>query len=37
VGDIEPEDFQSMKEKVQKAADNAIKKKDKIVETINER
>ena len=37
VGDIEPDDFQTMKEKVQKAADNAIKKKDKIVETINER
>jgi hydrogenase expression/formation protein len=37
VGDVEPDDFQSMKEKVQKAADNAIKKKDKIVETINER
>ena len=36
VGDIEPEDFESMKEKVQKAALDAIKKKDKIVKTINE-
>ena len=34
VGDIEPEDFDLMKEKVQKAAINAIKKKDKIVNTI---
>jgi hydrogenase expression/formation protein len=37
VGDIEPEDFESMKEKVQKAALDAIKKKDKIVKTINDR
>jgi hydrogenase expression/formation protein len=37
VGDIEPEDFESMKEKVQTAALDAIKKKDKIVKTINER
>jgi hydrogenase expression/formation protein len=37
VGDIEPENFEIMKEKVQKAALDAIKKKDKIVETINER
>ncbi len=36
VGDVEPEDFELMKEKVQKAANNAIKKKDKIVKTINE-
>ncbi|HEX7468634.1 MAG TPA: AIR synthase-related protein [Methanobacterium sp.] len=36
VGDVEPEDFEHMKEKVQKAANNAIKKKDKIVKTINE-
>jgi hydrogenase expression/formation protein len=34
VGDIEPEDFDLMKEKVQKAAIDAIKKKDKIVNTI---
>ena len=37
VGDIEPEDFEAMKEKVQNAALEAIKKKDKIVKTINER
>jgi hydrogenase expression/formation protein len=37
VGDIEPEDFESMKKKVQTAALDAIKKKDKIVKTINER
>ena len=37
VGDIEPEDFESMKEKVQKAALDAIKKKDKIVKTIKDR
>jgi hydrogenase expression/formation protein len=37
VGDIEPEDFESMKEKVQQAALDAIKKKDKIVKTINDR
>jgi hydrogenase expression/formation protein len=37
VGDIEPEDFEAMKEKVQKAALEAIKKKDTIVKTINER
>ena len=37
VGDIEPEDFESMKEKVQKAALDAIKKKDKIVKTINDK
>ncbi len=37
VGDIEPEDFDAMKDKVQRAALEAIKKKDKIVKTINER
>jgi hydrogenase expression/formation protein len=37
VGDIEPEDFDIMKDKVQKAALDAIKKKDKIVKIINER
>ena len=36
VGDIEPEDFDLMKDKVQKAALEAIKKKEKIVNTINE-
>ena len=37
VGDIEPEDFEAMKERVQTAALEAIKKKDKIVKTIKER
>ncbi len=37
VGDIEPQDFESMKEKVQQAALDAIKKKDNIVKTINDR
>jgi hydrogenase expression/formation protein len=37
VGDIEPEDFDAMKDKVQMAALEAIKKKDKIVKTINEK
>jgi hydrogenase expression/formation protein len=37
VGDIEPENFEAMKEKVQKAALDAIKKKDRIVKTINDR
>ncbi len=37
VGDIEPEDFDIMKDKVQKAALEAIKKKDNIVKIINER
>jgi hydrogenase expression/formation protein len=37
VGDIEPEDFDLMKEKVQKAALESIKKKDKIVKTIQEK
>jgi hydrogenase expression/formation protein len=34
VGDIEPEDFDLMKDKVENAAIEAIKKKDKIVKTI---
>jgi hydrogenase expression/formation protein len=37
VGDIEPEDFDIMKDKVQKSALEAIKKKEKIVKTITER
>ena len=37
VGDIEPENFEIMKEKVQKAALDAIRKKDKIVKTIKEK
>ncbi len=37
VGDIEPENFDAMKEKVEKAAIEAIKKKDKIVKTIKDR
>lgn len=37
VGDIEPEDFDMMKEKVQKAALESIKKKEKIVKTIQEK
>ncbi len=37
VGDIEPEDFDEMKEKVQKAALESIKKKDKIVRAIQEK
>ena len=37
VGDIEPEDFDLMKEKVQKAALDSIKKKDKIVKSIQEK
>jgi hydrogenase expression/formation protein len=37
VGDIEPEDFDIMKDKVQNAALEAIKKKDKIVKIVNER
>jgi hydrogenase expression/formation protein len=37
VGDVEPEDFNVMKEKVQNAALDAIKKKEKIVKTIQER
>lgn len=34
VGDIEPEDFNAMKDKVQKAALDAIDKKDKVVDMI---
>ncbi len=37
VGDIEPEDFDLMKEKVQIAAEESIKKKDRIVKTIQEK
>jgi len=37
VGDIEPEDFDLMKEKVQKAALESIKKKDKVVKSIQEK
>lgn len=37
VGDIEPEDFDDMKEKVQRAALESIKKKDKIVKAIQEK
>ena len=37
VGDIEPEDFDLMKEKVQKAALESIKKKDKIVKAIQDK
>lgn len=35
VGETTPEDFEIMKEKVQKAADNSIKKKNKAIEYIN--
>ncbi|MBZ9571089.1 hypothetical protein KQY27_06000 [Methanobrevibacter sp. TMH8] len=34
VGDTTPEDFEIMKEKVQNAANNSIKKKDKVVDYI---
>lgn len=34
VGDTTPEDFEIMKDKVQKAADNAINKKDKVIDYI---
>jgi len=34
VGETTPEDFQEMKEKVEKAAKQSIKKKDKIVNFI---
>ncbi len=34
-GETTPEDFEKMKEKVQKAADESIKKKDKVIEYIN--
>ncbi|MDL2246135.1 hypothetical protein LJB96_00805 [Methanobrevibacter sp. OttesenSCG-928-K11] len=36
VGDTTPEDFEKMKEKVQKASDNAIAKKEKVIEHIRE-
>ena len=34
VGDTTPEDFEIMKEKVQKAADNSIKKKERVIDYI---
>ena len=34
VGDTTPEDFELMKEKVQKASDAAIAKKDKVINHI---
>lgn len=34
VGETTPEDFEIMKEKVQKASDNAIRKKEKVIEHI---
>lgn len=34
VGDIEPEDFNVMKQKVEKAALDAIDKKDKVVDMV---
>ncbi len=34
VGETTPEDFEIMKEKVQKAADNSIKKKEKVIDYI---
>ncbi|MTK63089.1 MAG: hypothetical protein F8N15_00740 [Methanobacterium sp.] len=37
VGDIEPDDFEQMKDKVQKAALKSIKKKDKIVKAIQDK
>jgi hydrogenase expression/formation protein len=37
VGDDQPEDFQAMKEKVEKASQEAIKKKDKVVKMIKDR
>jgi len=37
VGDTQPEDFQSMKDKTARAAQEAIKKKDDIVKMIRER
>ncbi|MBP1944904.1 AIR synthase-related protein [Methanobacterium petrolearium] len=36
VGDVQPEDFEEMKQKVEKAAHEAILKKDKVVERIRE-
>lgn len=37
VGDIEPDDFEQMKDKVQKAALESIKKKDKVVKAIQDK
>ncbi len=37
VGDDQPEDFQAMKEKVEKASQEAIRKKDKVVKMIKDR
>ena len=37
VGETTPDDFEEMKEKVQKASDAAIAKKDKVVKYINEK
>ena len=34
VGDTTPEDFEKMKEKVQKAADESIRKKEKVIDYI---
>ena len=34
VGETTPEDFEIMKEKVQKAADNSIKKKERVIDYI---
>ena len=36
VGDTTPEDFELMQEKVQKACEDAIAKKDKVIKYINE-
>ena len=36
VGDTTPEDFEIMKEKVQKACDESILKKEKVVKHIRE-
>ena len=36
VGDTTPEDFEIMQEKVQKACEDAIAKKDKVIKYINE-
>ena len=36
VGETTPEDFEEMKQKVQKASDAAIAKKDKVIKHIRE-
>ena len=36
VGDTTPEDFEAMKQKVQKACDDAISKKEKVINYIHE-